>query len=180
MPDPVPAPSADDPREAEILDVNDLALALAQTRQNGSGVSARFVYDSHEALRAEVDRLRGANADLRTAGQAVLDAIHDEADPSQWLDADGNTILAEFLRITSERATRQRRAEGALRALIDDARAGTPDPAHPAPYAATRLDALRKLRREGYSVVQTEALDRARAVAGGADSEEAATEDDHA
>lgn len=62
-------PGDDDPqawaervREAttEVLDPNDLALALTEVKQRGSAQYLRLVHDSHENLRAEVERLRAA------------------------------------------------------------------------------------------------------------------------
>lgn len=60
------------------------------------------------------------------AARELLAAMHDPMDPSQWLDADGNTVLAEFLRIVGEKADRQRRAEEAVLDLLSRSAAEPP------------------------------------------------------
>lgn len=78
---------------------------------------ARVLCASHEHLRATVARLRTAADDLL--------AIDDTPDnPSQWINDDGSTNLAEFLRINHEHAERRRGAVAALRAAL----ATTADP----------------------------------------------------
>jgi hypothetical protein len=62
-----PAPPTDDD---PVLDENGLALALADVRQNGSGVSSRAVWDSHEALRTERGKVEGLETELARMGAA--------------------------------------------------------------------------------------------------------------
>lgn len=78
-----PTPADDEPTWAErvraatteVLDVNDLTLALAETRR-GSASWSRLVHDSHEKLRAEIERLRaGVSPQPEITRQDIWDAI---------------------------------------------------------------------------------------------------------